>query len=39
MKEVKKFLWESEAMDFVSGKDNLIVRLEWGQYIVYDMGR
>lgn len=37
MKSVAKFLWESEAMNFVSGKDSLIVRLEWGQYVVYDM--
>tara|TARA_R100000908_G_scaffold58351_1_gene34446 strand:+ start:1114 stop:1230 length:117 start_codon:yes stop_codon:yes gene_type:complete len=37
MKEVKSFLWEAEAMTFVSGNDDLIVLLEWGKYVVYDV--
>jgi hypothetical protein len=37
MKEVKKFYQSYEAYAYVSGNPNLIVRLEWGYYVVYDM--
>ena len=37
MSEVKKFLHGEEAYAYVSGNPNLIVRLEWGYYVVYDM--
>jgi len=37
MKEVKSFLWEAEAVAFVSDNDDLIVRHEFGKYVVYDV--